>query len=180
MTDGLKRDNRAPYDPLDYVSRGPLTDPKCRDEVSEVFIWRMRDRGVSSEFFFDGMRSRMAVSCYKYGHVVDAYPHKVDALGSIPARLDRYWKGDPARGIKPGNAEWLMDAANFCMIEFMRPRHPEGTHDLVGMAVGFMQEFMFPTHPEAHFAGTDADQSPGRIEACSGDLVQFSNRDIFA
>lgn len=134
---------RALYDPPDYPSRGPLNDPKCAAEVSE--------------FFLDGMRSRMAVSRYKYGLVADAYPEKVDALESLMARIRRYLNGDPAKGIKPGNAEWLMDVANFAMIEFMHP-----------------------SHPGAHFQGTDSDQSPGRIERCSGEAVHFENRDIFS
>jgi hypothetical protein len=126
--------DRASYDPPDYESRGPLNDSKCKDEVSE--------------FFHDGMRSRMAVSFYKYGPVADGYPGKVDALKSLEQRIDKY--------LETGNAEFLMDAANFCMIEFMHP-----------------------SNPQAFFQGTDSDQSPGRIEKCSGEAVQFSNRDIF-
>jgi hypothetical protein len=126
---------RAPYDPSGYESRGPLTDQKCANEVSE--------------FFLDGMRSRMAVSFYKYGHVSDAYPEKVNALDSLQLRIQKY--------LDTGNTEFLMDAANFAMIEFMHP-----------------------SHPAAFFQGTDADQSPGRIEKCSGEAVHFANRDIFA
>ena len=126
---------RAPYDPPDYVSRGPLTDAKCAGEVSE--------------FFLDGMRSRMAVSFYKYGPVSNAYPDKVNALDSLRLRLQKY--------LDTGNSEFLMDAANFAMIEFM-----------------------YPSHSDAFFQGTDADQSPGRIERCSGEAVHFANRDIFA
>lgn len=37
-----------------------------------------------------------------------------------------------------GNTEWLMDASNFLMIEFTTP-----------------------SHPEAHYRGTDSDESPG-------------------
>ncbi len=37
-----------------------------------------------------------------------------------------------------GNTEWLMDASNFLMIEFTTP-----------------------AHPEAHYRGTDSDESPG-------------------
>src|SRR4051812_29600342 len=90
-------------DPHDYTYRGPLTDPKCAREVSE--------------FFLDGMRNRMAVSFYKYGPVADAYPEKVNALDSLQLRLKKYQE--------TGNAEFLMDAANFAMIEFMHPSHPE-------------------------------------------------------
>jgi len=44
-----------------------------------------------------------------------------------------------------GNTEWLIDAANFAMIEFMHPRHPH-----------------------AHFTGTDDDASPGRTALRTG------------
>lgn len=90
-----------------------------------------------SEEFVTGMRNRMAVSYHKYGAVADAYPHKVDAIASLGVRLSRY--------AETGNTEWLMDVANFCMIEFMHPRHPN-----------------------AHFQGTDDDASPGRVSLRNG------------
>lgn len=100
-----------------------------------------------SEDFIDGMRSRMYVSFYKYGPAADAYPHKVNALQSLELRLQKYRD--------TGNTEFLMDAANFAMIEFMHP-----------------------SHPEAHFTATDSDQSPGRIERGNPDPVQYANRDL--
>lgn len=81
--------------------------------------------------FLQGMLDRMAVSYHKYGSVVKAYPHDVSALKSLQQRLDKY--------LETGNTEFLMDAANFCMIEFIRP-------SVAG----------------AHFAATDSDESPGR------------------
>ena len=84
------------------------------------------------ETFVQGMRDRMLVSFHKYGPVADAYPSRVDAIGSLMQRLRKY--------ADTGNTEFLMDAANFAMIEFMYPRHPQ-----------------------AFFAGTDDDASPGRI-----------------
>lgn len=84
-----------------------------------------------SEPFVKGMKDRMAVSYFKYGKVADAYPHKVNAIESLHKRLDRY--------LETGNTEWLMDVANFAMIEFMHP-----------------------AHPEAHFRATDSNESPGR------------------
>lgn len=84
-----------------------------------------------SEQFVQGMRDRMAVSYYKYGPLVDAYPAKVNALESLRLRLDKYYE--------TGNTEFLVDAANFAMIEFMRP-----------------------SHPQAHFRPTESNESPGR------------------
>lgn len=81
--------------------------------------------------FTDKMKARMAMSFYKYGPVRDAYPAKVSALESLRARLEKYEE--------TGNTEWLVDAANFAMIEFM-----------------------CPSHKKAHFRATDSKESPGR------------------
>lgn len=82
--------------------------------------------------FLQAMVDRMAVSFHKYGAVKDAYPHTLDALASLRDRLAKY--------AETGNTEWLIDASNFAMIEYM-----------------------YPSHPEAHFRATDAGESPGRI-----------------
>lgn len=100
-----------------------------------------------SEKFLDGMRNRMVVSFYKYGFIADAFPSKVQAIASLQDRLRKY--------AETGNTEWLIDAANFAMIEFMHP-----------------------THPDAHFAGTDDDASPGRVSATSGRRDKRDNREI--
>lgn len=81
--------------------------------------------------FLQGMLDRMAVSFHKYGAVAKAYPHDVSALKSLEQRLAKY--------IETGNTEFLIDAANFSMIEFMRP-----------------------SIPGAFYEPTDSDQSPGR------------------
>lgn len=88
-----------------------------------------------SEFdltFLKGMLDRMGVSFFKYGALKDAYPHDLDAIASLKVRLSRYEED--------GNTEWLMDVANFAMIEFMRPRNPN-----------------------AHYDPQDSDTSPGRV-----------------
>ena len=85
-----------------------------------------------SQKFVQGMADRMAVSYAKYGRVSEAYPSRVDAVASLKARLDKY--------AATGNTEWLMDVANFAMIEFMHPRHEK-----------------------AHYRPTDSKESPGRV-----------------
>jgi hypothetical protein len=101
-----------------------------------------------SEQFINGMLTRMAVSFSKYGVVKDAYPHKVNALESLHKRLDKY--------LTDGNTEWLMDAANFLMIEFM-----------------------YPSHPNAHFKSTDSNESPGRAAYETGfEMTQKDNREL--
>ena len=108
-----------------------------------------------SEPFISGMKQRMVVSFYKYGRVADGYPHRVDAIASLQDRLRLYANGDPAKGIAPGNTEYLMDVANFAMIEFMHPRHPG-----------------------AHFHGTDDDGSPGRRALKTGKADKRDNQEI--
>ncbi len=70
-------------------------------------------RSEFSNMFIQGMLARMAMSYSTYGRVKEAFPDKVDALKSMEARIKKY------RETK--NREWLMDAANFLMIEFMCP-----------------------------------------------------------
>lgn len=72
-----------------------------------------------SNDFVAKMQNRMAVSFHKYGPVAEAYPRKIDALKSLRDRLRKYEE--------TGNTEWLVDAANFAMIEFMHPGH-ESAH----------------------------------------------------
>lgn len=71
------------------------------------------------------------MSYLKYGPVSQAYPHKVNALHSLLDRIRKYES--------TGNTEYLVDVANFAMIEFMHP-----------------------AHKEAHFEATDSSGSPGR------------------
>lgn len=95
--------------------------------------------------FAQGMADRMAVSYCKYGRVAEAYPARVDAIASLRRRLEKYEQ--------TGNTEWLIDVANFAMIEFMHP-----------------------SHKNAHFAATDAKASPGRKWRGEVDASQLPNR----
>lgn len=84
---------------------------------------------------FDELRkNRIVQSHYKYGWCSDTYPNGLaDAVASLEKRLELYKQ--------TGNAEWLVDVANFAMIEFM-----------------------YPTHPSAHFRVTGSEESPGLLE----------------
>lgn len=86
-----------------------------------------------SDQFLRGMIARMEMSFFKYGDIRDAYPKRINAIESLRQRLDKY--------AETGNTEYLIDAANFAMIEFM-----------------------LPSRPDAFFAATDSDQSPGRVD----------------
>jgi hypothetical protein len=105
---------------------------------------------------FDAKRKNaMCVSRFKYGLLTDAYPHRVDAVASLKRLLELYEFGDVSRGIKPGTTEYLVDVANFAMIEFMLPRHPE-----------------------AHYQATDSSGSPGRATAVGGHFTQGENTSL--
>ena len=61
---------------------------------------------------FDELRkNRMVVSFYKYGPLIDNYKNEkcMDVLVILKQEL---------KLMKTGNTEFLVDAANFCMIEF--------------------------------------------------------------
>lgn len=100
----------------------------------------------NSMLFHQGMINRMEASYHKYGPLAAAYPHKVDAIKSLNTRLKKYQE--------TGNTEWLMDVANFAMIEFMHP-----------------------SHPQAHYKATDTAESPGRT-LTSGETTRRPNTEI--
>lgn len=108
-----------------------------------------------SEEFVQRMKNRAVVSHYKYGWVRDGFPDKVNAIASAMDRLRVYARGDSAKGIKAGNKEMLVDAANFLMFESMHPRHPE-----------------------AHFEAGSAEQSPGRVVSDTGLRSAKSNLEL--
>lgn len=97
-----------------------------------------------SKEFAQGMVDRMGMSFFKYGPLAQAYPDKVNAVAELKRRLEKYEA--------TGNTEWLMDVANFAMIEFMKPRHKK-----------------------AHFRATDSKESGGRIWHGEVDPLQLPN-----
>lgn len=130
---------RASYDLPDFPDRnwtGTPTEATRRQETSRRF--------------HDLMDAAMMVSFHKYGAVADAYPERVNAIDSLHLRLKLYFEGkrnpdygepgEPEFRVKPGNVEYLVDVANFAMIEFMHP-----------------------AHSAAYYKATDADGSPGRV-----------------
>lgn len=71
--------------------------------------------------FIQKMVARMTVSGAKYGEVSSFYPHQGDALTQLRERLRLYQD--------TGNTEHLVDVANYAMIEFMAPAHPDAHYD---------------------------------------------------
>lgn len=93
-----------------------------------------------SEEFLQGMVNRMAVSFHKYGDIfVEGVA--MDWLANADLRKETYQE--------TGNREFLMDFANYGMIEFMM--EPDGTF----------------------FEATDSDGSPGRVTT-DGEIIHGS------
>ena len=131
---------RRDWDNPRGYGRRPITDP----QTLEIYA---RDISIR---FHQLMDDAMLVSGFKYGAVEDAYPERVNAMESLELRLQKY--------AETGNVEYLVDVANFAMIEFM-----------------------CPNHPRAFFKATDAGGSPGRKfqhDVYEGKPSQLKNTDV--
>ena len=113
------------------------------DYLIRVGVETEVDRG-----FLQGMANRMTVSYHKYGRVKDGYADgSVSAVKSLEQRLEKY--------LETGNTEYLMDVANFAMIEYM-----------------------FPQVEGAHFSPSDSKDSPGRIRHDGRSIGSSQNLDV--
>ena len=83
-----------------------------------------------SEEFVTKMKNAIEMSYYKYGHASKTYPELAQAAKCIQERLDLY--------MKTHNTEYLVDVANFAMLEFM-----------------------FPMFKDSKYTPQDSDSSPG-------------------
>lgn len=97
----------------------------------ELVLKAGNPRTQYSKEFLQGMIDRMLMSYPKYGHIKDSVERGMDPLAEARRRISKY-RAD-------GNTEWLIDAANYIMIEFMHP-----------------------SHEDAHFRPTDSSESDGR------------------
>ena len=83
------------------------------------------------EPFIQGMLDRMAVGFHNYGHMRREH-NRPDNIKNIDIRVKKYQETK--------NTEYLVDAANYCMMEFV-----------------------FPSIPDAFFKTTDKTESPGSV-----------------
>lgn len=114
-----------------------------KGEQRRIFTGTEHEEDWNSETshkFHNLMDAAMMVSRHKYGLLADGYPEKLNAIKSLTVRLELYLFGDEKKEIPPGNVEYLVDVANFAMIEFMHP-----------------------LYPGAFFKSTDSSGSPGRV-----------------
>jgi hypothetical protein len=78
--------------------------------------------------FLQKMVNRMVTSYHKYGHSKIAVENGVDCLESAAQRVRKY-RDD-------GNTEWLIDAANYLMMEYMHPTHDKAHFDAESRSPG--------------------------------------------
>ena len=93
-----------------------MTDQILKRDFSEAFVQKMKNAIVLSHF--------------KYGWASKTYPELAQAHKCIEERLELYRKTH--------NKEYLVDVANFAMLEFLHP-----------------------AFSDAQYTPTDSDQSPG-------------------
>ena len=96
-----------------------------------------------SDRFDELRRNRMEMSYYKYGPVRKNYATgNIQAISTLKKCLEKYKE--------TGNTEYLVDAANYAMLEYMYPQHPkahfratssEESAGIVGMSVKEMEEY---------------------------------------
>ena len=76
-------------------------------------------RDFSTEFVRK-MENAIETSHYKYGWSSDTYPELAQAYKCIEERLEMY--------CKTHNTEYLVDVANFAMLEYMHPSFPDAAY----------------------------------------------------
>ena len=131
--------------------------------------------------FIELMLNRMIVGFTKYGSWKKNRV-EVDAVANAWVRINKY--------LDTGNTEWLIDAANFFMMEFTIPLRQDSHYSLqlamnmglsalgtvkiltdeykqtgnlgwLPLATDFLiVEWRNPTHKDAHFKGTDSHDAP--------------------
>ena len=89
-----------------------------------------------SEDFIKKMKNAIEMSHYKYGWPSQTYPELAKAYKNVETRLDLY--------LKTHNKDYLVDVANFAMLEYM-----------------------FPSFEDAKYTPTDSDKSPGLTDGIS-------------
>lgn len=103
---------------------------------------------LSSEYStkFDELRkNRVEISYFKYGSAKKNFSTgNVNALESMKLCIDKYKE--------TGNTEFLCDAANYLMFEFM-----------------------YPQHERAHFRATDSSESAGIVGISEKEMERYKN-----
>lgn len=100
-----------------------------------------------SERFDELRKNRVEVSAHKYGSAKKNFATgNIQAIPSMQLCINKYQQ--------TGNTEYLCDAANYLMFEFM-----------------------FPQHPKAHFRATDSKESAGIVGISEKEMEELKSED---
>lgn len=98
-----------------------------------------------SERFDELRKNRVEVSFFKYGPARKNFrTGNVKAIPTMEKCIEKY--------NSTGNTEYLVDAANYLMFEFM-----------------------YPQHPKAHFKATDSNESAGIVGISVNKMERYKN-----
>lgn len=98
-----------------------------------------------SDRFDELRRNRVETSFYKYGPARKNFATgNVQAIPTMERCVRKYQE--------TGNTEYLLDASNYLMFEFM-----------------------YPQHPKSHFRPTDSGESAGIVGMSVNEMEQFKN-----
>lgn len=111
-------------------------------QISDSIVDSLASSGNYSLLFDRYRINRCNISLYKYGSAKKNFPNNVNALETAQLCIKKY--------LDTKNKEYLCDAANYLMFEFMYPLE-QGTYfkstdsndsaGIVGMSVKEMEEF---------------------------------------
>ena len=108
----------------------------------------MESLDMSKEYSeeFDKLRkNRVEMSFYKYGTARKNFATgNVQAIPTMELCVKKYQE--------TGNLEYLLDASNYLMFEYM-----------------------FPQHPNAHFRATNSEESAGIVGMSANEMERFKN-----
>lgn len=116
--------------------------------------------------FLQGMADRMAVARHRYGPLIEAPkpPNHIDEIAGLAKRMALYEE--------TGNGEYLMDAANFAMIEYMLANHPNFNLTAVEQGPGLQKadgSMTRKTHAERKMEGASGALATRLREGRGGD-----------
>ena len=98
-----------------------------------------------SDRFDDLRKNRVKVSYHKYGSAAENFGKGyVQAIPTLQRCIKKYEE--------TGNTEYLLDAANYAMFEFM-----------------------YPQHPNRHFRATDSSESAGIVGLSVKEAEEYKN-----
>ena len=147
-------------------------EPELEEEIlpNGKSVWKMTTELYKPTqvcpSFIRGMADRMAVAFHRYGDLKDAPkpPHAIDEIAGLNKRVELYQE--------TGNGEYLMDAANFAMIECMLGFHPNFNMTPVEQGPGLQLstgEMTRETHQQRRLKGASGGLAARIREGREGD-----------